>query len=149
MKVKRDYGQMQGDEKREYMWSIEQTIEESLVSDLANECFKNLNQWQDIINVKQGGDEYSNMEYLFHSSGNKDKINSVLQELERIHQKQFPYYYGKSVLNFMESNTTQNKQINLSLLFSLLEWLSYPKNSMHNQNKLLVKIECLLELEEG
>jgi hypothetical protein len=80
------------------------------------------------------------MDYLFHSQGNKEKISSVLADLDRAGQKQFPYFYGKSVINFMESNTSQNKELNISLLYSLLEWLSFPKNAKYNQNKMLVKI---------
>lgn len=69
--------------------------------------------------------------------------------MDKIGVKQFPYYYGRSVINFLESNSNQNKELNLALLYALVEWLVFPKYSRHNQNRMLVKIECLLELEEG
>lgn len=84
------------------------------------------------------------MDYLFHSKGNKDKINGILNKFDQTNSKFFSYYYGKSILNFLESNTSQNKELNISLLYGLLEWLSFPKNAVMNQNKMLVKIECLL-----
>jgi len=89
------------------------------------------------------------IDYLFYSKGQKNKINDILGHLEQLNTRQFPYFYGKSILNFLESNSVQNKELNISLLYSLLEWLSFPKNAVMNQNKMLVKIECLLELEEG
>ena len=90
----------------------------------------------------------SSMEYLFHSGGNKEKISAVLTDLEKMGIRQFPYYYGKSMLNFLEPSSNQNKELNIALLYALLEWLSFPRNASHNQNQMLVKIECLLELEE-
>lgn len=80
------------------------------------------------------------IDFLFHSKGQKDKINHILSNLDSLNNRQFPFFYGKSILNFLESNTSQNKQLNISLLFSLLEWLSFPKNAVMNQNKMLVKI---------
>ncbi len=86
------------------------------------------------------------IDYLFYSKGQKNKITDILNNLEQLNTRQFPYFYGKSILNFLESNTVQNKELNISLLYSLLEWLSFPKNAVMNQNRMLVKIECLLEL---
>jgi hypothetical protein len=80
------------------------------------------------------------IDFLFHSKGQKDKINNILSNLDSLNNRQFPFFYGKSILNFLESNTSQNKELNISLLFSLLEWLSFPKNAVMNQNKMLVKI---------
>jgi len=60
------------------------------------------------------------IDYLFHSKGQKDKINSILNHLDHLNNRQFPYFYGKSILNFLESSTSQNKELNISLLFSLL-----------------------------
>lgn len=37
----------------------------------------------------------------------------------------------------------------MALFYSLVEWLCFPKNARHQQNNMLVKIECLIELEEG
>ena len=85
-------------------------------------------------------DVLSNTEFLFHAEGNKDKINNILGSLDKIGVKQFPYYYGRSVINFLESNSSQNKELNLALLYALVEWLVFPKYSRNNQNKMLVKI---------
>ena len=95
---------------------------------------------------KGKSDLLGNTESLFHADGNKDRINHILGGLDKIGVKQFPYYYGRSVINFLESNSSQNKELNLSLLYALIEWLIFPTYSRHNQNKMLVKIECLLEL---
>jgi hypothetical protein len=118
-------------------------VDEGLVSDMSKECLKNLNQWDSIVDGRSE-DVAANADYLFHSSGNKERIASVIAELERFNSRQFSYYYGKSILNFLESTSSQNKELNIALLFALLEWLSFPRNARHNQNRMLVKIECLL-----
>lgn len=41
------------------------------------------------------------IDYLFHSKGNKDKINSILNHLDTFNNRQFPYFYAKSILNFL------------------------------------------------
>lgn len=128
--------------------AVQRKTEEGLVNEMAKECFKNLNQWDEIVD-RQSEDMDASADYLFHSSGNKERISNVIAQLDRCSNRQFSYYYGKSILNFLESSSSQNRELSLSLLFSLLEWLSFPKNARHNQNKMLVKIECLLELEEG
>lgn len=92
------------------------------------------------ISDREGGDVCASMDFLFHSSGDKNKINNIIFDLEKLNQKQFAYYYGKSVINFLESSTSQNKELNIALLYSLLEWLCFPRNARHNQNKMLVKI---------
>jgi hypothetical protein len=33
------------------------------------------------------------------------------------------------------------------MLYALLEWLILPKNAKQRQNEILVRIQCLLELE--
>lgn len=75
---------------------------------MAKECYKNLNQWDSILDSRTE-DVASNADYLFHSSGNKERINSVISELDRFGSKHFSYYYGKSILNFLESTSSQNK----------------------------------------
>lgn len=62
---------------------------------------------------------------------------------------QFGYYYGKSIQHFLDTASSPNKDLNVALFYSLVEWLCFPKNARHQQNSMLVKIECLLELEEG
>lgn len=52
------------------------------------------------------------IDYLFHSKGQKDKINAIINNLDSLNNRQFsyfPYFYGKSILNFLESNSSQNK----------------------------------------
>jgi hypothetical protein len=73
-------------------------------------------------------------------------------ELEGLDQRSLPYYYGRSLLNFFENNTNEKgkescKEINVSMLYALLEWLILPKNAKQRQNEILVRIQCLLELE--
>ena len=121
-------------------------MSDSLVTDVAKECFKSLNQWDEVLECGAGSavEMSSSMEYLFHSGSNKERISGVLGEIEKVGPKHFPYYYGKSMLNFLESSTNHNKELNIALLYALLEWLSFPKNASHNQNRMLVRIECLL-----
>lgn len=64
----------------------------------------------------------------------------MLAGLDKIGVRQFPYYYGRSIINFLESSTSQNKELNLALLYALIEWLVFPKYSRNNQNRMLVKI---------
>jgi hypothetical protein len=128
--------------------TIGEIVDESLMGDISRECYRNLNEWDEIVE-KGKSDIMGSTEFLFHAEGNKEKINNILTGLDKIGVKQFPYYYGRSVINFLESNSSQNKELNLALLYALIEWLVFPKYSRHNQNKMLVKIECLLELEEG
>lgn len=127
---------------------ISEIVDQSLMTDISRECYRNLNEWDEIVS-KGKSDLLGNTESLFHADGNKDRINNILGCLDKIGVKQFPYYYGRSVINFLESSSNQNKELNLALLYALIEWLVFPKYSKHNQNKMLVKIECLLELEEG
>ena len=87
--------------------------------DISRECYRNLNEWDEVIS-KGKNDVLGNTEYLFHAEGNKDKINNILAGLDKIGVKQFPYYYGRSVINFLESNSTQNKELNLALLYALV-----------------------------
>lgn len=41
------------------------------------------------------------IDYLFYSKGQKPKITEVLNNLEQLNTRQFPYFYGKSILNFL------------------------------------------------
>ncbi len=41
------------------------------------------------------------IDYLFYSKGQKNKINDILNHLEQLGSRQFPYFYGKSILNFL------------------------------------------------
>lgn len=76
--------------------------------DISRECYRNLNEWDEVIgDVK--GDVLGNTEFLFHAEGNKEKINQILNGLDKIGVKQFPYYYGRSIINFLESSSSQNK----------------------------------------
>jgi hypothetical protein len=52
------------------MVDLKSKIDEGLINDMAKECFKNLNQWEGIIDSRTE-DVTSNSDYLFHSSGNK------------------------------------------------------------------------------
>lgn len=127
------------DDDRITLPNIEEIVDESLMVDISRECYRNLNEWDEVIGNGKG-DVLANTEYLFHADGNKEKINEILTGLDKIGVKQFPYYYGRSVINFLESNNNQNKELNLALLYALVEWLVFPKYSRHNQNKMLVKI---------
>lgn len=41
------------------------------------------------------------IDYLFYSKGQKGKITEILTHLEQLNNRQFPYFYGKSILNFL------------------------------------------------
>ncbi len=53
------------------------------------------------------------------------------------------------MFNLSDSANINNREINVSLLYSLFEWLSFPKNSKDNQNQLIARIESLMELEDN
>ena len=53
---------------------------------------------------------------------------------------QFDFHYGKSVLHFLDSASSPNKDLNMAMLYSLIEWLCFPKNARCKQNEMLVKI---------
>lgn len=69
----------------------------------------------------------------------KDKIKGIVNEMDQLEMKTLPYYYGRSVNNFLESTNQEKtkecfKEINVALLFSLLEWMNLPKYSKFKQN---------------
>ncbi len=135
------------DTTEESIASLEELLQDNYITDISKECYKNLDKWDEILEERNEPlDMEGRIDYLFYSKGQKGKITEILNNLEQLNTRQFPYFYGKSILNFLESNTVQNKELNISLLYSLLEWLSFPKNAVMNQNRMLVKIECLLEL---
>lgn len=90
------------------MPEIGKIVDESLMIDISRECYKNLNEWGEVIE-KGKSDVLGNTEFLFHADGNKEKVSSILASLDKIGVKQFPYYYGRSIINFLESNSSQNK----------------------------------------
>ncbi len=64
----------------------------------------------------------------------------ILTELEsNPNLCQFGYYYGKSVLHFLDSPPSPpaglaNKDLNVALFYALIEWLCYPRNARTKQN---------------
>ena len=84
----------------------------------------------------------------------KDRIKSIVSDMEALEMGSLPFYYGRCVVNFLET-TTQDKvkecfrEINVAMLFSLLDWMSLPKYAKAQHNDILIKTQCLLELEEG
>jgi|JI6StandDraft_1071083.scaffolds.fasta_scaffold120300_4 hypothetical protein len=64
----------------------------------------------------------------------------IVGELDGLDFKWLPYFYGRSLLNFMdpssysERNKESSKEINVSMTYALLEWLSLPRNAKHKQN---------------
>lgn len=101
-------GRKRGREWESELVAVQRKTEEGLVNEMAKECFKNLNQWDEIVD-RQTEDMDASADYLFHSSGNKERISNVITQLDRCSNRQFSYYYGKSILNFLESSSSQNK----------------------------------------
>ncbi len=54
-------------------------------------------------------DSLAKIDFLFHSSGDASKIQNIVSYLDSANSKQFPYFYGKSLLNFLEPQYAQNK----------------------------------------
>lgn len=79
---------------------ISEIVDESIMVDISRECYRNLNEWDEVVS-KGKSDLLGNTESLFHADGNKDRINHILGGLDKIGVKQFPYYYGRSVINFL------------------------------------------------
>ena len=99
--VKEEEGiKMEEEEEKWVLPKIAEIVDESLMCNIAQECYRNLNEWEEVANGDKS-DILGNTEFLFHAEGNKDKINSILGGLDKIGVKQFPYYYGRSVLNFL------------------------------------------------
>lgn len=130
--------------------NLENHLDKVYSNDIIKECYKNLNQWDEL--EKDKSDISSKIESLFHCGNNKSKISNMLNDLQDSTICQFDYHYGKSVLHFLDSVSSisnPNKDLNIAMFYSLVEWLCFPKNARCKQNEMLVKIECLLELEEG
>ena len=126
---------------------MEDNLDKVYTNDIIKECYKNLNLWDEL--EKDKSDVSSKVESLFHCGNNKSKINNILSDLQDNNCSQFDFYYGKSVLHFLDSASNPNKDLNMAMLYSLVQWLVFPKNAKCMQNEMLVKIQCLLELEEG
>jgi hypothetical protein len=120
------------------------------MDDIVKECYKNLNKW-DIILEHCKTDLETKIDYLFHCGNNKQKLTQIIQEVEQNSPNplQFGFYYGKSVLHFLDPNSSPNKDLNVTLFYALMEWLCYPRNARCQQNKILAKIQSLLELDEA
>lgn len=137
--------------------SLQKRIEKSYASDIIKECLKELGEWDCFIDSKNKSyDMEMKVNFLFTERDDKykDKIRGIVQEFEGLEVKSLPYFYGKTILNFLESSTLEKskecfREINVSLLYSLLDWMNLPKYSKYKQNQILVKTQCLLELEEG
>lgn len=71
---------------------------------------------------------------MFHSGNNRSKISSLINDVTGVQTNLFGSYYGKAVLHFLEPMSSTNKDLSVALLYSLGEWLCYPKNARNKQN---------------
>lgn len=81
-------------------------------------------------------DMETKLNYIFHCGSNKSKLTQIITEIEQNNPNpmQFGFYYGKSILHFLDSASSPNKDLNVALFYSLIEWLCYPKNARTKQN---------------
>lgn len=127
------------------------SLEKTFASDIVKECYKNLNQWDKLAELNSScHDMESSIDVLFSCREDRDRIKGIVGDLESLDYKWLPYYYGRSLLNFMdtgsytERNKESSKDINVSMTYALLEWLGLPRNAKHKQNEILVRTQCLL-----
>ena len=81
-------------------------MERTFASDIVKECYKNLNQWEKLSDLNQNShDMESKIDGLFSCREDKERIKLIVGELEGLDFKCLPYYYGRSLLNFMDAGT--------------------------------------------
>lgn len=143
-------------EELESIQPFSKSLEKTFASDVIKECYKNLNQWDNLAKFNANThDMETRLDGLFSCREDKERIKNIVGELDSLDYKWLPYYYGRSLLNFMdqtgyvERTKESSKEINVSMTYALLEWLCLPRNAKHKQNEILVRTQCLLELEEG
>lgn len=154
---KRDFNEMNFTEPSDQHNTLQKRIEKSYASDIVKECIKELGEWDSFLdNKNKSYDIDMKVNFLFteREEKHKEKIKGIISEFDGLDMKSLPYFYGRTMINFLESNSVEKvkecfKEINVALLFSLLDWMNLPKYSKFKQNEILVKTQCLLELEEG
>lgn len=118
------------------------------------ECIKELNEWDSFLDHRNKSyDIEMKINFLFTDRDDRysEKIKGIVTEMNNLEMKSLAYYYGRTIVNFLESTTPEKtkecfKEINVALLFSLLDWMNLPKYSKFKQNEILIKTQCLLEL---